>query len=105
MMTMTTRSSSRVNPAARDPRLLELALSGPCSNGMLIDTAPSFTALYAVIPAGEGRRTPYDLACSSGPPPGLVSTLESSPRNRINYVQAAAWPKPNDPVYCLQTGG
>src|SRR5579864_1038009 len=42
MMTMTTRSSSKVNPAARDPRLLGLALSGPCSTRILIDAAPIF---------------------------------------------------------------
>src|SRR5271167_2288938 len=72
---------------------------------MLIDTAPIFTSLYAVIPIREGRGTPYDLECGSGALPRLLSTLESGPRNRINYVQAPAWHKPNDPVYCLPTGG
>src|SRR5260370_41090947 len=41
-MTMTTRSSRRVNPAARNPNPLGLALSGPFGTGMLIDTAPIF---------------------------------------------------------------
>src|ERR1700733_7110784 len=105
MMTITTRSSRRVNPAARDPWLLGLALSEPSSTDMLIDTAPIFATLYAVIPSCEGRRTPYDLAWGRPALPRSVSALESSPRNRINYVQAAPWRKPIDPVYCLQTGG
>src|SRR5260370_154274 len=41
-MTMTTRSSRRVNPSARNPNPLALALSGPFGTGMLIDTAPIF---------------------------------------------------------------
>src|ERR1700681_3707160 len=61
-MTMTTRSSRRVNPAARNPNPLRVALSGPCSAGMLIDTAPIFiphcTQSSRPAKVGEHRMIP-----------------------------------------------
>src|SRR5260221_12896836 len=61
-MTMTTRSSRRVNPAARNPGPLGIALSGPCGTGMLIDTSPIFiphcTQSSRPAKVGEHRMIP-----------------------------------------------